>query len=243
MATLWSAQSDRKKLLPAAVIKEEMEERIIAISAEEGRSVGRKERDSIKDEVIFSLMPRALAKSSFDFAYIAPNESWMIANASSSKRAEELASGLREALGSFPAIPLSSHTAPVAAMTSWIRDGAAPAPFTLGEECELQAAKEGRIIRCKNQDLTADEILNHINSGMIVSKLALTWKDTIHFILDDQLAIKRVKFEDTLLDKANDRHAESMAEQFDADFSIMAMELKHFISDLLIALGGENTSE
>ncbi|WP_075185034.1 recombination-associated protein RdgC [Teredinibacter haidensis] len=232
----------QEKILPAAVVKEEMEDRIAAISAEEARHVGRKERDALKDEVIFSLLPKAFAKSSLDFAYIAPREKWIIANAASSKHAEEIASGLREAIGSLPAVPLSSHDTPVAAMTSWLRESSAPAPFTFGEECELQAPKDGRIIRCKNQDLTADEVLSHINSGMVVSKLALTWKDAVHFILDDQLAIKRVKFEDKLIEQANDHHTETAAEQFDADFAIMATELKHFIGDLLKALGGENTA-
>lgn len=229
----------QEKILPAAVIKEYLEERIEAISAEEGRRPGRKERDTLKDEVIFSLLPKTLAKSSLDFAYIAPTHKWLIANAASSKRAEDLASGLREALGSFPAVPLGSHDAPVAAMTGWLREGAPPNPFTLGEECELQAPKDGRIIRCKNQDLTADEILNHLHSGMVVSKLALTWNDAVHFILDDQLAIKRVKFEDKLIEQANDRHPESAAEQFDVDFAVMATELQQFILDLLQALGGQ----
>lgn len=229
----------QEKILPAAVIKEELEERIEAIAEQEGRRPGRKERETLKDEVIFSLMPKALAKSALDFAYIATADNRLIVNASSSKRGEELASGLREALGSFPAVPLSSHDAPVVAMTSWLRDASLPAPFTLGEECELQAVKDGRIIRCKNQDLTADELLNHIHSGMVVSKLALTWNDAIHFILDDQLAVKRLKFEDKILEQANDRAPESMAEQFDVDFAVMATELRQFINDLLNALGGE----
>jgi len=229
----------QEKILPAAVIKEVLEDKIETISSEEGRSVSRKEREALKDEVIFSLMPRALAKSSLDFAYIAPQQHWVIANASSAKRGEDITSGLREALGSFPAVPLGSHNPPVAAMTDWLRNSAAPSPFTLGEECELQAPKDGRIIRCKNQDLTADEVLNHIHSGMVVCKLALTWNDAVHFILDDQLAIKRVKFEDKLLDQANDRQAESAAEQFDADFAVMATELHQLLNDLLQALGGE----
>jgi len=233
----------QEKILPAAVVKEEVEEQIARISEEEGRSIGRKERDGLKDEVIFSLLPKALAKSSLDFAYIAPRENWIVVNASSSKRAEELTSGLREALGSFPAVPLSSHDSPVVSMTNWLREGSLPLPFSLGEECELQAPKDGRVIRCKNQDLTADEFLNHIHSGMVVSKLALCWNEAIHFVLDDQLAIKRLKFEDTLLEQANENSADSAAEQFDVDFSVMATELRQFIQDLLLALGGEAEPE
>lgn len=233
----------QEKILPSTVIKEALEDQIARIADEEGRHVGRKERENLKDEVVFSLLPKALAKSSLDFGYLAPGDNRLLVNASSAKRAEELVSLVREAAGSLPAIPLTSIDPPVSAMTAWLRDGSLPAPFTLGEECELQAPKDGRVVRCKNLDLSADEVLNHIHTGMVVSKLALTWNEAIHFILDDQLAIKRLKFEDKLIEQASDTHAETAAEQFDADFAIMATELRQLINDLLQALGGEQPAE
>ncbi len=228
----------QEKILPAAVIKEELEERIAAINSDENRHVGRKERDSLKDEVIFDFLPKALAKSSLDFAYIAPREKRVYVNAASAKRAEDLLSAMREALGSISLIPLASENPAVNVMTEWLREAAATQPFTLGEECELQAPKDGRVIRCKNQDLTADELISHIHSGMVVSKLALTWNDAIHFMLDDQFAIKRLKFDDKLLEQASDTNPETAAEQFDTDFAVMATELKQFTADLLAAFGG-----
>lgn len=228
----------QEKILPAAVIKEQLDERVANLAAEEGRHIGRKERDSLKDEVIFDLLPRALAKSTLDFAYIAPQEKLVYVNSASSKRAEELLSGLREALGSLSAVPVTAVNPPVACMTEWLREHTLPARFTLGEECELQAPKDGRVIRCKNQDLTADEILSHIHSGMVVNKLALTWNEAIHFVLDDQLAIKRLKFDDKLLELAGERNPETAAEEFDTDFSVMSAELASFLADLLAAFGG-----
>ncbi len=229
----------QEKILPAAVVNEKVEEKALAISEAESRNVGRKERQTLKDEIIFSLLPKAFAKSSLDYAYIAPQERLIIVNSSSAKRAEDLLSKLREALGSLRVIPLSCKNVPTQTMTHWLHSGKLAADFELGEECELQAGKDGRVIRCKKQDLTANEILNHINSGMFVSKLAVTWKESIHCILDDQLAVKRLKFDDVISDKANDRNPEGKAEQFDADFAIMSGELKNFIAALLNAFGGE----
>lgn len=232
----------QEKILPAAVVNEQLEEKAIAISEAESRSVGRKERQTLKDEIIFSLLPKAFAKSSLDFAYIAPQENLIVVNASSAKRAEDLLSALREALGSLRAIPIAPKNIPTQTMTHWLRDGELPQDFVLGEECELQAGKDGRVIRCKNQDLSADEIRSHLDSGMFVNKVAVSWKETIHCVLDDQLAVKRVKFEDKILEQANDRNPDSKAEQFDADFAIMTLELKAFISALLGAFGGEDDS-
>lgn len=233
----------QEKILPASVINEQLEEKALAISEAESRSVGRKERETLKDEIIFSLLPKAFAKSSLDFAYIAPEEKLIVVNSSSAKRAEDLLSKLREALGSLRCLPLTAKGQPTQVMTHWLQSGEVAADFSLGEDCELQAGKDGRVIGCKKHDLTTAEVLNHINSGMFVSKLALTWKESIHCVIDDQLAIKRLKFDDLISEKANDRNPESKAEQFDADFAIMTGELKHFIAALYAAFGGVQDPE
>lgn len=229
----------QEKILPSGVIKEQLEEKVNAIREAESRPVGRKERDSMKDEIIFSLLPRAFTKSSLDYAYIAIQEKLIVVNASSAKRAEDLLSKLREALGTLRCLPIAPKHLPTQVMTQWLRDSQAPHQFELGEEVELQASKDGRVVRCKKQDLTASEIRNHLDSGMHVSKIALCWKESIHCIVDDQLGIKRLKFEDVISEKANDRNPETKAEQFDADFAIMTGELKNFIAALLAAYGGE----
>lgn len=230
----------QEKLLPGGVIKEQLEEKIKAINEVESRPVGRKERDTLKDEIIFSLLPKAFCKSSLDYAYIAPQESLIVVNASSAKRAEDLLSKLREALGSLRCIPVAPKNIPTQVMTHWLRESSAPNQFELGEEVELHAAKDGRTIKAKRQDLTACEIRNHLESGMYVSKIALVWKESISCIVDENLGIRRLKFEDVIADKANERNPESKAEQFDADFAIMALELKNFIAALLAAFGGED---
>lgn len=229
----------QEKLLPSGVINEQLATKVSEIEKSESRNVGRKERQTLKDEIIFSLLPKAFTKSSLEYAYIAPQENLIVVNASSSKRAEDLLSALREALGSLKVVPLTAKNLPTQSMTQWVRDAQAPKHFELGEECELQANKDGRIVRCKKQDLYADEVRNHLNSGMYVSKVALSWKEAIHCVVDDQLAIKSLKFEDKIIDKTNDRNPETKAEQFDIDFSVMAIELKNFIADLIDAFGGE----
>lgn len=233
----------QEKILPSGVIKEQLEEKVNAIREAESRSVSRKERDGLKDEIIFSLLPRAFTKSSLDYAYIAIDEKLIVVNSGSAKRAEDLLSKLREAIGSLRCLPIAPKHMPTQVMTQWLRDSQAPHQFELGEEVELQASKDGRIVRCKKLDLTASEIRNHLESGMHVSKIALVWKEAISCVVDDQLGIKRLKFEDVISDKANDRNPESKAEQFDADFAIMTGELKNFISALLAAFGGEADPE
>ena len=228
-----------EKILPSVVVKEHLEEKVSELSESESRHVGRKEKDSLKDEVIFSLLPKAFTKSRNVFAYISLKEKLIVVDSSSAKLAEDLISALRDAIGSLSCTPLSAKNPPSAVMTQWLRDKVAPQPFELGEECEVRAPKDGAVIRCKNQDLTAEEFINHIDTGMLVSKLAVTWREGINMVIDDQFSVKRLKFEEVITDKAESAHADTAAQEFDQEFAIMTTELSALIHELLQVFGGE----
>ncbi|WP_444923024.1 recombination-associated protein RdgC [Microbulbifer sp. DLAB2-AF] len=231
----------QEKVLPAAVINEKVEELAQAISEKEARQVGRKERQNLKDEVLLEMRPKAFAKSRLHFAYIAPQEGWVVVDASSASAAEELLENLREAISSLAVVPLSAKNLPQQTMTHWLTAPEAPAQFDFGHECELRDPKDsGSVIRCKNQDLCAEEIHNHLVAGLQVHKLGLVWRGGVDFLVDDQLSVKRVKFSDELLEKADNTDAESAAQRFDADFAVMALEISALIKDLLNAFGGVN---
>lgn len=230
------------KVLPAAVIREALEEKLLQIEQTEARKLSRKERLSLKDEITFSMLPKAFVRSSLHFAYISLRDNMLLVDTASVQRAEDLLQELRSVTGSLSLIPLTIKQAPIDVMTRWVSTGSLAQGFTLGEECELRDNNDiHRVIRCKNQDLAATEITNHINSGMHVSKLALVWQDRLSCVLDEKLILKRLKFSDIVHEKANEQEADDVAQQFDIEFSIMTLELSEFISALIEALGGENS--
>ncbi|MDO3385220.1 recombination-associated protein RdgC [Gilvimarinus sp. SDUM040013] len=231
------------KILPAGVIKEQLEDAIRDIKTKESRPVSRKEREHLKEEITFSLLPQAFAKSSVDHAYIDTANRLLIIDTGSANRAEELISTLREALGSLRCIPLSPHNAVTNTLTHWLKGGNLPADFTLGDECELMSSQDERIIRGKKLDLLDEQLTQHLDTGMFVSKLAIHWKETISCVVDDQFCFKRVKFADSLLERAGDRSPDTLAEQFDHEFAIMGLELTAFIKAALHAFGGEAEGE
>lgn len=234
----------QEKVLPAAVINEQMEEKVQSIQAKEGRHVSRRERQTLKEDIQQTLLPKAFAKSQHTFAYISVKESLIVIDSSSAKRAEDVLNLLREAIGSLPVIPLSCKNIPTQTMTNWLAASEAPNNFVLGEECELEAPKdEGRIIRCKHQDLSAPEFLKHLETQMFVRKLAVTWNEAIECVLDHELAIKRVKFADSITDKLADRNPETAAEEMDQTFAIMTLEISAFIKQLIEAFGGPTAIE
>ncbi len=230
-----------EKILPSAVIRDAVTEKAQAIEEEQGRTVRRKERQEIKEEILQDMMPRAFKKSRHTFAYISAKDNLLIVNSSSAKNAEELLSYLRTTLGSLPVIPPSMCLSPGTTMTRWLTDGNHPDDVIIGNECELrEPGDQGGIVRCKHLDLASDEIQTHLETGKYVTKLALSWQDALSFVLSEDLSIKRLRFAQELLEQSNDIDSDDVLARFDNDFNIMTLEFSRFIPSLLNALGGEN---
>ncbi len=232
-----------EKILPASVIRDTLEEKVEVIEQEQDRQVFSKEKKALKDDVIMELLPKAFSRHQDTFAYIDPVGGWMVVDASSFKKAEELTSCLRESLGSLPIInvPLKNH--PSQCMTQWLEQKVeVPSPFSLGDECELrEPGDEGGQIKASKQELISEEIGVHLEAGKQASKLALCWDDALTFILGDDLVIRKLKFTEVVQEQLDQVEAETAAEQFDADFSVMSLMLQKLLTNLIEALGGENT--
>lgn len=223
-----------EKVIPASVINEMLQDKISEIEEREARKLAGKERTRIKDELIFDLLPRAFSFSKKTFAYIDSQGGWLVVDAASAKKAEDVLSQLRKCLGSLPVVPIGAAVKPAAVMTQWLLNHDAPKDILIEDECELRSLEdEGGIIRCKRHDLALPEIKNHLDSGKQVIKLAMSWADRLSFVLDESLAVKRLKFLDLVQEQAADIEALDDIEQFDADFSIMSAELAQFFPRLL----------
>ena len=229
-----------EKILPASVIRDTLEEKIEHIEQEQDRQVFSKEKKALKDDVLLELLPKAFTRSQNIHAYIDPREGWMVVDASSFKKAEELTSCLRECLGSLPVINPPLKNMPSHFMTEWL-SGKQPLPssFELGEECELrEPGDEGGQVKVSRQELMSEETEVHLSAGKLVSKLALVWDEALTFVLGDDLVVRKLKFTDVIQDQLDDIEADTAAEQFDADFSVMTLTQQKMIKSLISALGG-----
>lgn len=227
----------QQKILPGAAVAEALEEKVRQIETNESRKVYRKERKQLKEEVLITLAPRALTRSSRTYAYIDIANQWLIVNSSSRSGAEELLTQLRNDIGSLPLVPLETYIIPVYGMTNWLRQRPPTHNFALGEQCDLRDVQESsNTVKVRDQDLLSDEVLQHIEAGKQVTRIELCWHEAIDFVLGDDLTIRRLKFRDEVLERID--NLDDARAQFDQEFSVMTIETGRFVSDLISAFGG-----
>jgi recombination associated protein RdgC len=229
-----------ERLLPATVVREQLEEKVTAIEAEQGRKVYRKERLTMKDEIVADCLPRAFTRSSGVYAYIDTRANWIFVDAASAGRAEELLNLLRECIGSFPVLLPQVNNAPAATMTGWLVHSNLPDDFALGEECELRdPGDEGGVVRCRGVDLLSEEVETHLHAGKQVARLALSWEERLSLVLAEDLCLRRLKFSDELM-KENEAIPEAdNAARLDADFALMSDAVTSLQERILVLFGGE----
>jgi len=233
-----------EKIIPAGVVKQLLDDKVASIEMAEAREVYRREKLRMKEEIIVDLLPRALTRISDLFAYIDVRNDLIIVDNASPAKAEALISQLRSTLGRFPATPVKIKQSTSALMTRWLSGEAMPRDLVLGGDCELKHPDpDGGVISCKNQDLEAGEIRNHIKNGKFAVKLALQWKERLSFVLHEDLSVKRLRFEDIIKEAESETEADDPVSRFDLDFSLMVLELAEFFPQLIAALGGEDLPE
>ena len=228
-----------QKLLPTTIINRFAKERAAEIEAQQGYKVGRKEMKELKESITEELLPRAFSLQRTTYAWLDTVNGYLVIDAASSARTEELLEFMNKSLDNLPFKQLHTAISPVAAMTDWLAGNNAPAGFTIDRELELRATGESKAtIRYANHELEGEEILKHIASGKRVTRLGMTWNDRISFVLTEQMQIKRIEFLDIIKNESTEM-AENADELFELDFTLMTGELAKMLADLTNALGGE----
>jgi len=227
------------KVVPGAVIKRHLEERVATIQAKEGRKPGRKESRDLRDEIVHDLLPMAFAKTASIMVWVDLQEGRLILDTSSQTRADEVITALVKGLAGLQLSPFNTQMSPQAAMTAWLTGSTDdwPAHFAHGREVELKSTDEFKsVVKFTRHPIDDEQMKLHIGQGKLPTKLALEWDGRVSFVLTESTVLSKVAF----LDGVFEDNASSEDEGgFDADVAIATGEIGALLNDLTEALGGE----
>ena len=234
---IWLSVGSENKILPGSVVNDLLAQKVAEIEEKEGRKLGGKARKRLKDDLLHELLPRAFVKSSRTDALLDLEHGFLAVDTSSRKTGEAVASEIRRALGSFPAIPPNAEVAPRNVLTGWIAGEALPDGLVLGEECELKDAMDGgAVVKAQNQELVSDEIAKHLEAGKQVTKLGLVLDDHVSFVLGEDLVVRKLKFLEGAVDQLESTERDDLRAELDARFALLSGEVRRLFLVLESAL-------
>jgi recombination associated protein RdgC len=222
--------SDR--LLPASVLNDAVAKKVKKIADDEGRRVGNRERKRIREDVLTEMLPNAPIVVRRVRGWIDSADGWLVIDTPSRRTAETTLKALREAFGSFPAVPLAPEEGPRLLMTDWLANDTIPAGIALGDECEMRdlASRAGAVMRCRNQDLDSEEMREHLRNGKQVLQLGLVYDDRMSLVLADDMSVKRLKALDVLNETREE--SESHDAQVESDLALASLEVRRLLGFL-----------
>ncbi|MDF3054234.1 MAG: rdgC [Gammaproteobacteria bacterium] len=221
-----------EKILPASVIKKEVEIKAKELAAVRGRKVSQKEMYTLKEEMKHTLLPKAFTKLSHLYAYIDKKNQTLIVNTTSPKKAQRFITFLKKswqdlAIESLLDKKISQR------LTRWLIHNEHSPSFGIEKSCVLiDPQNEMRLIRCQQQNLSEEGVQMLAKNGCEVKQMGLSWQDKVKFVLVDDFSIRSIKLDDILLDEAKDMEPETKAQKFAADCVIMTETLRQMIEEL-----------
>ena len=231
------------KTVPSSVVRRKVQEQLVQIENSTGRKPGKKEIRALSDQARMALLPMAFTKHSSVVVWIDPKAGLLVLDTASQSKADEVLTGLVKAVGSLGVGLLNTQTAPATAMAHWLSSKEAPQSFSVDRDCELKASDESKaVVRYTRHALDTEEVCQHIADGKVPTRLAMTWRDRVSFVLTDTLQFRKIAFLDVVADETITAPSKASQDHFDTDVAIATGELARLLPDLLDALGGDAES-
>jgi len=225
----------QSRVLPPAVINEELETRIEHYRQRMQERPNPREKRRLKAEARDELLPKALLKSDRIWGYVDIKEKVLGIDAAQDSAAERFIRRLQASIDGFNFAPLQ-YTRPVEELLTRIFFADAPRQFALGRECRMKDPGDAHsIVRWTDFDLSDKTIRNHVANGMHLTHLAIEYDNVMSCVLDENGVISKLRF--IGMDDDSFDHNDPLA-RLDAEFVLITGTLRRLLGDLRKLLGG-----
>ncbi len=237
------------RILPNAVINQNLEERLKKLKEEKGFLPGRRERLELKTAVTEELMPRAFLNSKKVLAWVDHQNGFLLINVASPNGADAMVECLNNAIPRFPLKNVHTQQSPQSVMMEALLNPENLGDFALARYCVLESENENKEnVRYANHSLEGEmiqkEIQSHLRQGKTPKALGFYFENRFSFVLTEKMQVKNLRLEEDLFKERDEAlsSAEDEKMRFQADFLLMSAELSRFLPRFIEFLGGEKNA-
>lgn len=222
-----------KKVLPAAVVRDELAARVEQVEQQQGFKVGKRQKKEIREDVTDALLAQAFSVRRTVRGWLNLRTNLLAIDTASQPTAELFVRHLIRAIETDIGLRhLSTARTAVEAMTQWVADEP-PADFTIDDDTTF-AGNNGCAVKYSKVSVEQADVTRQIESGKLVTRLAMTHAARVSFVLAKGVVLRRIVPVGTLKDLAQPNPGQPCP----ADFLIMSAALADVTAALIDSLGG-----
>lgn len=228
---------EERRLLPAAVIKQALDEKVRLIESEEHRPVSRREKQDLKEAIALELLPRAFTRRRSHHIYLDLHRQMLVLDRTSPQVLDQLLQFWREIFPLHTLRLMDFETTPAKLMGDWLRSGSGSTDFALDERCQIRHPKTQGQIKGDGQDLTDPEWANWLLEGYQVNSLGLIFKDHLRFTLQENFQLKNIQWPEEDQDETQTDPAQEVDDTLEWEASLRLQATA--IQQVIMSLGSE----
>ncbi|MEE4186371.1 MAG: recombination-associated protein RdgC [Gammaproteobacteria bacterium] len=229
----------QSRVLPAAAIREALEERISDYAARMQEPPSRREVRRLQGEIRDELLPQALLKSERIQGCFLQSEQVLCIDAGSDGKAERFLDQLRPCMEQFEFAPLEFNK-PLAPLLTALLLGEHIPGLQLGYECRMQDVSDKAAVAVwRNVDLQAADVQQHLAASMKLTHLAVDFESLLGGVLSELGTVSKIRLP-TRSDDETASETDPLA-RADADCVLLSGAVRGLLQLLSKQLGGFRT--
>lgn len=229
--------STEEKIVPASVVKTELDKRLQLMRMERGEYPTRSERNEIKERIRDEFTKKALVRNTHLWAYIDNPNRLLIINTTSAKQADGLVASIRGGMPGVRAFPLRPADNIAETTARWLEAGEAPRDIEFGDRCIIRLP-DGQEVKYTKSDLQDELLKGYLRDGFAVKEVSLTYKNETSFVMTDDFGFKGFRLSDALLSTISTGSAEPL-DCLAEDLGFSRVLISELMQLCLSAIGGE----
>jgi recombination associated protein RdgC len=191
------------KILPAQVINQEATEYIEEL--QKTRSVGKKEKTEIKEDVEQRLLPQAFSRYKKVFGYFDLSNNYLVIDSVADKQITEIIELIQRC--EVKVEPIVKEETSI--LNTWFTDNANPIDVEIGDKCKLTSDIGDGVanISCQGSSMLNDNIKSFVDSGGYITEMGIIWGEQLAMTVNTTLQFKGIKFLDGIVDLNKDEQS------------------------------------
>ena len=233
-----------ERILPATVVQHLLDQKMTALNQERGYPVKRHEKQQLKQDIEFNLLPKAFCVQKKQIVLFDQKQQRLFIESTSAQQIDMILSLIHKTLGqNIQITPLAKDIDLMSLWLKWLaQPKSLPHFLTFADRMQwVDGENQRKQVKLQGYDWEQDSTQEWLEKGLVPQELSFNWRDTLQFTLSPNFVFKRIAPLPTLQEEL-EANKETGNEDELSDLLILGHTLQRFIDDFIAITAKSDSS-